>query len=88
MPYRRLEGFIGRIFAYEPGLLATDHTTLHKRIFKQDLGIDIPEDDAVDLIEIKVTNRGDWMREKRGTQRRGRLKVHVAIDVESKRSLS
>ena len=28
------------------------------------------------------------MREKHGTQRRGWLKVHVAIDVESKRLLS
>ena len=41
MPYRQLEGFIGRISAYEPGLLAADYTTLHKRISKQDLGIDM-----------------------------------------------
>ena len=74
MPYRQLEGFIGRISAYEPGLLAADYTTLHKRISKQDLGIDIPENDAVVAVDstgIKVTNRGDWMREKHGTQRRG-----------------
>ena len=61
MPYRQLEGFIGRISAYGPGLLAADYTTLHKRISKQDLGIDIPENDAivaVDSTEIKVTNRG------------------------------
>jgi hypothetical protein len=60
MPYRRLEGFIGRISAYEPGLLATDYTTLHKRVSKQDLGIDIPESDAVVAVDstgIKVTNR-------------------------------
>ena len=91
MPYRQLEGFIGRISAYEPGLLAADYTTLHKRISKQDLGIDIPENDAVVAVDstgIKVTNRGDWMREKHGTQRRGWLKVHVAVDVESKRLLS
>ena len=43
---------------------------------------------AVDSTGIKVTNRGDWMREKHGTQRRGWLKVHVAVDVESKRLLS
>ena len=91
MPYRQLEGFIGRISAYEPELLAIDHTTLHKRISKQDLGIDIPENDAVVAINstgIKVTNRGNWMHEKHGTQRRGWLKVHVAVDVESKRLLS
>ena len=91
MPYRQLEGFIGQISVYEPGLLAADYTTLHKRISKQDLGIDIPENDAVVAVDstgIKVTNRGDWMREKHGTQRRGWLKVHVAVDVESKRLLS
>ena len=91
MPYRQLEGLIGRISAYEPGLLAADYSTLHKRISKLDLGIDIPENDAVvavDLTGIKVTNRVDWMRGKHGTQRRGWLKVHVAVDVESKRLLS
>ena len=50
MPSRQLEGFIGRISAYEPGLLAADYTTLHKRVFKQDLVIDIPENDAVVLL--------------------------------------
>jgi hypothetical protein len=91
MPYRQLEGFIRRLSTYEPGLLAADYTTLHKRISKQDLGIDIPENDAivaVDSTGIKVTNRGDWMREKHGKQRRGWLKVHVAVDVESKKLLS
>jgi hypothetical protein len=51
MPYRQPEGFIGRISAYEPGLLAADYTTLHKRITKQDLGIDIPKNDAVVAVD-------------------------------------
>jgi len=91
MPYRQLEGFIGQLSTYEPGLLAADYTTLHKRISKQSLEIEIPENDAVVAVDstgIKVTNRGDWMREKHGTKRRGWLKVHVAVDVESKRLLS
>jgi hypothetical protein len=91
MPYRQLEGFLRKISAYEPGLVAADYTTLHKRISKQELGVDIPENDAVVAVDstgIKVTNRGDWMREKHGKQRRGWLKVHVAVDVESKRLLS
>ena len=91
MPYRQLEGFIGKISVYEPGLVAADYTTLHKRISKQSLEIEIPENDAVVAVDstgIKVTNRGDWMREKHGTKRRGWLKVHVAVDVESKRLLS
>ena len=91
MPYRQLEGFIGQLSTYEPGLVAADYTTLHKRISKQSLEIEIPENDAVVAVDstgIKVTNRGDWMREKHGTKRRGWLKVHVAVDVESKRLLS
>ena len=91
MPYRQLEDFIGRISACESGLLATDHTTLHKHISKQDLGIDIPENDAITAVDstgIKVANRGGWMHEKHGTQRRGWIRVHVANDVESKRLLS
>ena len=61
MPYSQLKGFIRRISAYEPVLVA-DYTTLHKRISKQDLWIDIPENDAVVAVDstgIKVTNRGD-----------------------------
>jgi len=91
MPYRQLEGFIDRLSAYEPGLVAADYTTLHKRISKQSLDLQIPENDAVVAVDstgIKVTNRGDWMREKHGKKRRGWLKVHVAVDVESKRLLS
>jgi len=91
MTYRQLEGFLGKISSYEPGLVVADYTTLHKRISKQELGIDIPENDAVVAVDstgIKVTNRGDWMRKKHGKQRRRWLKVHVAVDVESKRLLS
>jgi hypothetical protein len=75
MPYRQLEGFIDQLSS----------------ISKQSLEIEIPENDAVVAVDstgIKVTNRGDWMREKHGTKRRGWLKVHVAVDVESKRLLS
>lgn len=51
MPYRQLEGFIGRLSIYEPGLAAADYTTLHKRISKQDLGIVMPENDAVVAVD-------------------------------------
>lgn len=91
MPYRQLEGFIGKLSAYEPGLHAADYTTLHRRISKQALAIPIPEDDvvvAVDSTGIKVTNRGEWMREKHGNQYRGWLKVNAVVDVDSKQLLS
>jgi len=91
IPYRQLEGFIERLSACEPGLEAADFTTLHRRISKQSLAIQMPENDvvvAVDSTGIKVTNRGEWMREKHGNQYRGWLKVHAAVDVESKQLLS
>jgi len=91
MPYRQIEGFIGKISKYESGLVAADYTTLFRRISKLNLQITLPEDDAVAAIDstcIKVTNRGDWIREKHGKTRKGWLKVHVAVDVESKKLLS
>jgi hypothetical protein len=53
MPYRQLEGFIGKFSTYEPGLVAADYTTLHKRISKQDLGINIPENDAIVAVDLR-----------------------------------
>lgn len=91
MPYRQLEGFIDKLGTFVPGLISADYTTLHRRISKSALQIPIPEDDvvvAVDSTGMKVTNRGEWMREKHGRVRRGWLKVHVAVDVESKKLLS
>lgn len=91
MPYRQLEGFIDKLGTFVPGLISADYTTLHRRISKSALQIPIPEDDvvvAVDSTGMKVTNRGEWMREKHGKVRRGWLKVHVAVDVESKKLLS
>jgi hypothetical protein len=92
MPYRQLEGFINQLGTYIPGLKAADYTTLHKRISKIALQIQIPEKEdiviAVDSTGMKVTNRGDWIREKHGKVRRGWLKVHVVVDVESKKLIS
>ncbi|MGK4277554.1 transposase, partial [Escherichia coli] len=44
---------------------------------------------AVDSTGIKVTNRGQWMNKKWniGTKK-GYLKIHVAVDIKSKKILS
>jgi hypothetical protein len=42
---------------------------------------------AVDSTGIKVANRGEWMREK-WNRRRGFLKMHVGVDVVSKKIVS
>ncbi|KXA92809.1 hypothetical protein AKJ64_02200, partial [candidate division MSBL1 archaeon SCGC-AAA259E17] len=59
----------------------------------QDLELEIPENDekvitAVDATGIKVTNRGEWIRKYHDGRRKGWIKVHVAVDVESGEMLS
>jgi IS5 family transposase len=44
---------------------------------------------AIDSTGIKITNRGEWMPKKWNIQnRKGYLKIHLAVDVKSKRILS
>jgi hypothetical protein len=37
---------------------------------------------------MKVTSRGDWLREKHGVERKGWIKVHIAVDVETRRPIT
>ena len=47
---------------------------------------------AVDSTGIKVTNRGEWIREKwnnkNNNKRRGFIKIHIAVNVRTKKILS
>jgi hypothetical protein len=43
---------------------------------------------AIDNTGIKVTNRGQWMKEKWNVRTKGYLKIHVAVDVKTKKILS
>ena len=43
---------------------------------------------AIDSTGIKVTNRGQWMRDKWNIKRKGYLKIHIAVNVTSKEILS
>ena len=89
LPYRQLEGFakgMDKILS----ISAPDYTTLSLRIPKLeiDLGYKKREGEevviAVDSKGVKVTNRGEWMREKR----KGYIKIHVAVDIKSKQVVS
>lgn len=93
MPYRQMEGFSRKLSTFIPNLRSADYTTLFRRIKRLDLSLNVhPEllsDDlivAVDSTGIKVTNRGEWMREK-WKVRRGWIKVHAMIDVETNQIL-
>jgi hypothetical protein len=43
---------------------------------------------AIDSTGIKVTNRGQWMRDKWNMRKKGYLKIHIATNVKTKEILS
>jgi hypothetical protein len=91
LPYRQLEGYLQALSGFIPELRSADYTTLWQRITKMELNVPIPENDivvALDSTGMKVTNRGDWMREKHGVERRGWIKVHVVVDVETRKPIT
>lgn len=86
LPYRQTEGLLRTYGDTIPKV--PDYTVIHRRINKLDirvephLGNDIVI--AIDSTGIKVANRGEWMRDK-WKRRRGFLKIHVGVDVNSKK---
>lgn len=93
LPYRELEGFV-KIFAeHVEGLRVPDYTTMWWRISRTrvvlDPNVDWDEDVtiAVDSTGIKVSNRGEWIRQKWAVKR-GFIKVHLAVDVKTGKILS
>ncbi len=92
LPYRQLEGCLRKLSSFIPELKVADYSTLWHRITK--LIMELPTSDkeivvAIDSTGMKVTNRGEWMRIKhRGCKRRGWVKVHITVDVETKELLA
>jgi hypothetical protein len=99
LPYRQTEGIAqGHAKGKIPSI--PDFTTINRRINRLD--IKIKEDDnknkkfkdeyiviSIDSTGIKVTNRGQWMREKWHIKnKKGYLKIHVAVNVKTKKILS
>ncbi len=94
LPYRQTEGIINatgkRLL---PAIPSYGH--ICKRINQLNINIkkDKMDDDdliiSIDSTGIKVTNRGQWMDEKWNTQnRKGYLKIHVAVDIKTKEILA
>jgi len=90
LPYRQLEGFLRKLSELIPEIKPTDYTNIWRRGTQLKLGLpdtisasDEPVVIAVDSTGIKVTNRGEWMREKWKVHR-GWIKVHLAVNVETK----
>ncbi len=93
LPYRELEGFVRMFAEHVEGLRVPDYTTMWWRISRVKVELDPNVDSrqdvtiAVDSTGIKVSNRGEWMREK-WMVKRGFIKVHLAVDVKSGKILS
>jgi hypothetical protein len=90
LPYRQLEGFLRKLSDLIPEVKPTDYTNIWRRGTQLKLNLpetisssDEPVVIAVDSTGIKVTNRGEWMREKWKIHR-GWIKVHMAVDVKTK----
>lgn len=94
LPYRQTEGIInatGKSLPVNP----PSYGHICKRINKLNVNIndhDRKDDDyiiiAADSTGIKVTNRGQWMDEKWNVQRKGYLKIHVAVNIKTKEILA
>jgi len=100
LPYRQTEGITQR---HAKGKVPSipHYTTINRRINRLDIKIKDTdnksskefEDEyiviAIDSTGIKVTNRGQWMREKWHIKnKKGYLKIHVAVNVKTKKILS
>ena len=99
LPYRQTEGIAqGHAKGRVPDI--PDYSTISRRINRLDIKIEAKskkfEDDyiviAIDSTGIKVTNRGQWMIDKWKTSsnknKKGYLKIHIAVDVKTKKILS
>ena len=98
LPYRQTEGIVkGHAKNKIPSI--PDFSTINRRINRLDIKIDDNKNAkeledryiiiAIDSTGIKVTNRGQWMNKKWNTRiKKGYLKIHVAVDIKSKKILS
>ena len=91
LPFRQIEGFLRKLSEFIPKIKSADYSTICKRLKKLD--VNLPENlggdivVAVDSSGMKVTNRGEWIRNK-WKIRKGWIKVHIAVDVKTKELLA
>jgi hypothetical protein len=102
LPYRQTKEGIAQGHARGKVPSIPDYTTISRRINRLDIKIRDTTDSknmqfedeylviAIDSTGIKVTNRGQWMREKWNVnnKNKGYLKIHIAVDVKTKKILS
>lgn len=101
LPFRQLEGFLRIMSIHIKKLkeLVPDFTTIWWRVGRMKVNLDRQKvnpserDDVVIVVDstgIKVTNRGEWILDKWKNKRirKGFIKIHVAIDIKTKKIVS
>ncbi|MGB9727752.1 MAG: transposase [Nitrososphaeria archaeon] len=91
LPYRHTEG-LARMLSKVLDITVPDYSTLNRRVRRLTIPVDLNPSNkfyelSIDSTGYKVSNRGDWMRE-RWKRRRGYVKLHVAVDIKSKKVVS
>jgi len=96
LPYRQEEGFVEALSKLLPELKAVpDYSTIYRRVsafvpeFEQnleDLGDEVVI--ALDNSGVKVIPKDGWVRAHGGRDRKGYLKIHLAVDVKTKQILA
>ncbi|CAN5677161.1 IS5-like element IS903B family transposase [soil metagenome] len=102
LPYRQTEGIV-KGYTKEKLPSIPDFSTINRRINRLNVKINDDLNKitknlkdryiiiAIDSTGIKVTNRGQWMNKKWNVirnKKKGYLKIHVAVDIKSKKILS
>ena len=97
LPYRQLEGFLKAMSSHIQELKeVSNYTTMWwRRIvrIKVELNSEVNPEKidvitiAVDSTGIKVTNRGEWIRDK-WKKRRDFIKIHLAVNIKTKKIVS
>jgi Transposase DDE domain len=96
LPYRQTEGIIkatGKNIPNHPSYGQICRRLSRLNIDSSSRIEDDDDDDgdiviAIDSTGIKVTNRGQWLRDKWNIRKKGYLKIHVAVNVKTKEILS
>ena len=98
LPYRQTEGIAqGHAKWKVPSI--PNYSTINRRINKLDIKVETDDNKskefkdeyitiAIDSTGIKVTNRGQWMRDKWNVKKKGYLKIHIAVEVKTKKILA
>ena len=92
LPYRQTEGIIKATGKNMPNHPSYGQICRRLSRLEIDSSSRIDDDDdiviAIDSTGIKVTNRGQWLRDKWNIRKKGYLKIHVAVNVKTKEILS